>query len=738
MSDQYGFQEPRQSSAPEERGESLGALIGRYWALFRRFYWVLILTSIACVAAAYFWTDRQPRIYQATSKLIFHESRPNVFGKQFERVELVDPGGRWQFEQFWNTQKEVLGSKWFAQRVIEREGLLDAPGFLSPSVQQLDEDERMKRAVNTLQRVAVYSLQRDSRVGLVQVRFKDPELAASIADGISETYVEYIREFQTGGLRQLANWFDDYVSTKREELDESRSELQKYQRDNNILSHTFEDRREMAAEGLAAVSTQLRDVQARLFAEEALLNQLETMESRGDDLRALGDLVDNPALKRGLDRESELLERRAELKTRYLDAHPEVRAVDEQLEVVRRSIEEEIGRIRTAVANRAAVTRRNTANLQEEIERHKAEIAELNQIGFRYTEMRDSTETLRQHYETVLGRTNELDLNALYESEIIQILENADVPGAPISPQVPLNLAVGLLLGLFLGGSIMVLIDALDTTVKTEEHVTKYTTRPILGMLPAVNAGAVKGVEKFGDSALDTLTHTAPRSSFAEAIKTLRTNLMFMAPDNPPRVLLMTSPGPGEGKTLTSVNMAIALAQSGQRTLVIDSDMRRPRVHKALGMDNTVGLSEAITGERTYKEAVRPTGIENLEVMTCGPVPPNPSELLQTERFRKLVRDLREDYDRVIFDSPPLAAVADALVLSHSADVVLLILKFGQTRQELLRRSIEQLESIGAPFGGTVLNDIDENAGYGYAYYYRYRYDEPGDSGDSKGGKMAS
>src|SRR5690554_1616643 len=167
MSDQYGFQEPRQSNAPEERGESLGALIGRYWGLFRRFYWVLILTSIACVAAAYFWTERQPRIYQATSKLIFHESRPNVFGKQFERVELIDPGGRWQFEQFWNTQKEVLGSKWFAQRVIEREGLLDAPGFLPPSVQQLDEDERMKRAVNILQRVAVYSLQRDSRVGLV-------------------------------------------------------------------------------------------------------------------------------------------------------------------------------------------------------------------------------------------------------------------------------------------------------------------------------------------------------------------------------------------------------------------------------------------------------------------------------------------------------------------------------------------------------------------------------------------
>ncbi len=739
MTDQFGYPDQRAPRASDEGGESLGVLLARYWGLFKRFYWVLILTSIIGVAVAYAYTDRQTRIYQATSKLLFHESQPNVFGNQFERVEFVDPGGRWQFEQFWNTQREVLNSKWFTQRVVEREGLLDDPRFLPQNPDNpRSEEERREAGGRMLRGMTTYSLQRDSRVALVEVRFRDPELAAQIADGIAETYVEYIREFQSGGVQQLANWFDDYVSTQRGELDAAHAELQEYQRDHNILSLSYEDRRQMTTQALDAVSGRLREVEAELYAEEALLNQIRLMEEGGDNLRALGDLVDNPALKSSLSKENELKIERARLQSHYLDEHPRIREVDQQLEIVSNTISEEIGRIRSVVENRAAVTRRNADNLTAETERLKGEVAELNEVGFGYTQLRDSTDTLRQHYEAVLGRTTELDLNALYERDIIQVLENADIPGGPVSPQVPLNLAVGLLVGLFAGAGIMVLIDALDNTVKSHAHIGRFTDRPVLGTLPSVNKSALKGVETFGDSALDTLTHTAPRSSFAEGIKTLRTNLMFMAPDNPPEVLLMTSPGPGEGKTLTSINMAIALAQSGQKTLLIDSDMRRPRVHKALGLPNNAGLSDLITERCTIEEAVQkvPFPEENLEILTCGEIPPNPSELLHTEQFRRLVRELRERYDRVIFDSPPLAAVADALILSHSADAVLLILKFGQTRQELLGRSIEQLEAIGAPLVGSVLNDIDDTSTYGYAYYYRYRYDEPGD--EKPGEKMAS
>lgn len=737
MTEQFGYPQERASQPLDEGGESLGELLGRYWALLKRFYWILILTAMVGVTAAYLWTDQQPRIYQATSKLMFHESQPNVFGSQFEQVEFVDPGGRWQFEQFWNTQREVLSSSWFAQRVVEREGLADDPRFVPDDVG--DEQARIKAAVGRLQGATTYSLQRDSRVGLIEVRFTDPELAAQIANGVASTYVDYIREFQSGGMEQLANWFDDYVSTQREELDAAYAELQQYQQENNILSLSYEDRREMTRQALDAVSGRLRDVQADLYGEEALVEQIVAMEQTDDDLRALADLVENASLTRLFERQSTLEQERAQLAARYLDEHPRVREVDEQLAVVNEDIEAEIGRLRAAAENQVAVTRRNVEQLSAERDRLTQEVAELNDIGLDYTQMRESTDTLRQHYEAVLARTTELDLNALYEREIIQVLEDAEIPGAPVSPQVPLNLAVGLLLGLFVGGGIMVLIDALDNTVKSSDQIARATDRPILGTLPAVNKGALKGVQAYGESALDTLVHTAPRSSFAEGIKTLRTNLMFMAPDDPPKVLLMTSPGPGEGKTINSVNMAIALAQSGEKTLLIDSDMRRPRIHKATGVGNEVGLAQLIGGDANLEEAIQSCPFEGgPDVIACGPVPPNPSELLHTDRFRQVVAELRERYDRIIFDSPPLAAVADALILSHSVDAVLLILKFGQTRQELLARSVEQLEAIGAPLVGTVLNDIDDSGTYGYAYYYRYRYDEPGDGLGPGAERMAS
>ncbi len=731
MSEQFGYPEQSAPHPGSDSGEALGELLTRYWVLFKRFYWILILTAVAGVGVAYLWTDQQPRIYEATSKLLFHETQPNVFGSQFEEVEFIDPGGRFQFEEFWNTQREVLNSKWFVERVVDREGLADDPRVIGERAEdepELTEEQRRDRAISTVRGSTSYSLERDSRVALINVQVDDPELAAQIANGVANSYVDYIQEFQSGGMEQLSEWFDDYVSAQRQELDEAHRELQEYQQDHNILSLSYEDRRQMTGEALDSVSSRLRDVQAELYSQEALLNQIIEMEESEDDLRALGDLVDNETLSTSLERERQLQQDRARLGSRYLDDHPEVQEVDQQLEVVQESIDQEIDRIRSSIENRASVTRRNAQQLEAERQRLTEEIAELNDIGLQYHQLRDSTETMRQHYEAVLERTTELDLNALYEHEIIQVLEDAEVPGAPVSPQVPLNLAIGLLIGVFFGGAVMVFIDALDNTVKSHEHIAQYTDRPVLGTLPKVKTSTLKGVQVYGESALDTLTATARRSSFSEGIKTLRTNLMFMAPDDPPEVLLMTSPGPGEGKTLTSLNMAIALAQSGEKTVVIDSDMRRPRIHKAMGISNDVGLAQLITDDANLDDVIQsPPFDEAPDVIPCGPVPPNPSELLHTDRFRETVEMLRERYDRVVFDSPPLAAVSDALILSHSADAVLLILRFGQTRQELLDRSVEQLEAIGAPLAGTVLNDVDDSSGYGYAYYYRYRYEESDD-----------
>ncbi len=734
MADSPQFQEVH-APLPAADEITLGELVSHYWRLLRQYYWIILIAVVVCVAGAYFWTKHQPQIYQASSKIIFHQKRGSIMGRKMEQVQLIDPGGRWDFEMFWNTQKEVLQSRWFAERVVKREGLIERKGFLTPPAdgKPRTDKEKMKAAVERVLKVSDVRLQRDSRVGIVTVKTKDPQLSADIANATTEEYVSYTHEFQSGGLKQIVNWFDNYVSSKKQELEEAQLDLQKYKQKHNILSTSYEDRQNQSAQNMEAVGKQLNEVRGDLAREESLLEQIEQMQKKGEDLTAvsglLQDRISNGAhessVQAALQHRADLQEQLAKLKTRYLDSHPDVQEIKEQLDVVNKHIRSEIDRSISEVRNSVAALHKTEAKLEKQQATYKSQLLELSKLGVPYQQLKDRADNLQKLYETVLMRSSELNINSSYESKDIQVLEHADKPETPVSPVLPLNLAVGLLLGLGLGVGATVLIDSLDTTVKREDDIAQLTDKPILTTLPHLDGGVLRGLEVIGQSAADTITYTAPKSSYAEGIKTLRTNLTFMSPDNPPELMLVTSPGPSEGKTITSVNMAIAMAQSGLKTLLVDGDLRRPRIHKALGVDNKIGLSALVKGEAQLDAVTKETRIDGLYTVTCGDVPPNPSEMLHSEKFHEIADQMRDKYDRVIFDSPPLGAVSDALILSNLVDGMLLVIKFAKTRKEMLARSLDQLQGIGAPLMGVVLNEISRDAGgyyYGYKYYGRYSY----------------
>jgi capsular exopolysaccharide synthesis family protein len=734
--------ESRASVTSEAEGPPIGQLVARYTTLLKKYFWIALITGAVGGGAAWAWVKQQPRVYEAKSKLLFQQNAQNIFGKEIERVEMMSTGSRWQFEEFWNTQREVLQSRAFAEKVVRRGNLLQREGFVPTSDaagKALSEEERLKRAAAKVRGMMTVLQQPNSRVAIFTVRGTDPKLAALVASEYAHTYIDYTREFQSGGLSQLIQWFDGYVGSKRKELNDAQRALIDFKKERGILSVSYESRQNVTGATMEALIEQLNTVRMQLLAEDALLLQIKEMERRGEDLRAIGQLLDSAAMTAAIQREALLNERIAQLRgLGHLEKNRDVAASQAELDAVRKHISEEIARTKATVRNKVETLRRRESQLKRELESIKNDAIDLDTVGVEYSQLRDNADNLKKLYESVLGRSEELDINSMYESKIVELFEDSEVPGAPVSPNVPLVIVIGLVVGLALGVGVIVLIDVLDNTVRSEEHVLRYTSKPILAMLPKVDEEVFKEIPTAAAS-LDRISHIAPRSSFAEGIKTLRTNLMFMAPDNPPRLLLVTSPGPGEGKTMCSTNMAIALAQSGLRTLLVDTDLRRPRVHKAMSCPNKVGLIDVITGQSSIEDAVQTTEIENLFVLPCGAAPPNPAELLHTTRFRQIVRDLEGKYDRVIFDSPPLGAVSDALVLGHMVDAVLLILKFGQTRRELLRRSIEQLETVGAPFMGCVLNDIDaSNGGYGYSYYYYYRYDGAEDGGDHKKRKKGS
>jgi capsular exopolysaccharide synthesis family protein len=794
---------PHDPLSPPSEQESLGEIAVQYWQLLRQYYWVILLATIATTVGAYVFTQYQSEIYQAQSKIIFHQGQDNVFGRQIEKVDMMQTGDHWAFEQFWKTQKEVLESRWFAERVVKRAGLLGNDEFLPPlekgaeitdeerdliskareltdSLSYLDvvvnrmEDERKEKLSSLVDKEANLSSQADdqasddsetkqkleetrkelgklvkqahtdllrdaaskvqgnsriareseSRVGIISIKMSDAELASLVANEMADAYVDYTEEVQSSGLNKMTEWFDSYVKDKRKDLEAAQKKLQEFKRKNNILSFSYEDRQNLTASSMKKVNEQLLTVREKLASKEALLDQIREIETSDANQKAIADMVDNQSLTKLFEREAKLEQELSQLKTRYLDNHPEVQATSAELETVRENIDAEVERIKSSVENNVQVLRKNKTSLEKELSTLKEKIFRLNELGVQYTQLSDRVDNLKELYDTVLQRSSELDINSLYEQNDIEVLEHARAPETPTSPSLPMNLAAGLLAGIVLGGGTITLIEGLDDTIRSEADVEEFTDKPILAMLPRLKPGVLRGLQEIGESAADTITHTAPKSSFAEGIKTLRTNLTFMAPDDPPTTMLVTSPGPGEGKTLASTNTAIAMAQSGLDTLLVDTDLRKPRIHRALNLSKDPGMSGAIKGDYEVKDVTAETQIENLDVLTSGEVPPNPSELLHSERFGEIVETLRKEYDRVIFDSPPLAAVSDALILSQSVDGVLLILEFGKTRRGTFKRSLEQLHGIGAPLLGCVINEIDiDKTGYGYDYsYYRYSY----------------
>lgn len=730
--------------SPENEENSIGREIARYWRLLRKYYWVILLAAIATVGLTYVWTKNQPKVYSATSKIIFHQGKDNVLGKNIDQVQLLDPGNRWQFEQFWNSQKQVFQSRWFAERVVQREGLATNQKFLPPvkEGESRSRSEKKEAAIEKVLSVSNVGLAEESRVAEINVQMTDPELTKTVADGMAEAYVEYTKEFQSGGMESITSWFDSHVKEKRQELETAQSKLHKFKKKNNILSFSYEDRQNLTASNMESVNDELVKTRQELSAKRARLKQIKKMTQSEEEFQAVAELVDNKNLKETIKRKDKLEEKLARLETKYLPEHPKVKAASSELETIQNNIETQIRDIRASLQNRVEILERKKQDLEAQLSSHKDELFHLNELGVQYQQLKNRTENLRNVYETVLERASELDINSMYESNNIRVLEHAQTPEQPVSPNLPVNLALGLVLGLGLGTGTIFLIDALDTTIRSEEDITQYTDKPVLAMLPRLNESVLEGVEVIGESAADTITHTAPKSSFAEAVKTLRTNLTFMAPDSPPSSLLVTSPGPQEGKTVTSTNLAIAMAQAGQDTLLVDTDLRRPRIHKALGLEKEKGLSAAVAREdEPVEDMIQKSVVDNLSVLTAGEVPPNPSELLHSESFENIHEQLQGSFDRVIYDSPPLAAVSDALILSQLVDGALLITKFGSTRRETLRRGLEQLYGIGAPLLGAVINDMaPQGAGYGYDYsYYRYyQYEEETPRKDKEKPPLAS
>lgn len=724
-------------TAPEE-SRPLQLHIGDYVRILRKHVWLIVAILVAGILLGTGYLVRQPRIYRATGTLHIDTTPPEVLGSVKEVVDL-GAGDYWSNKEFYETQYRIISSRDVLERVVEREGLDRDAEFLG--VARIADPA--KRAEATAAADAVGILQASLRVDpvknsqLVEISIDDtdPERAAKLSNAVMDAYIERNLDRRMEGTRAASDWLGEQMGDLKTKLESSELALYNFKKDQDILSTSLEDRQNIISQRLVALNDSLNDVITRRVELESAVKEAEALRQKdaGNPLwaLALGKVLDSTvvsALRQDLiDQEKEV----ATLAERYLDKHPQRVVAEEKLQIVRARLATESQAVVEAMRSeyRAVVT--SEQRLKDLIEGVKAEAFELNKKEIDYKKLGREQSNNQRLYDLVLSRLKEADLTALLKANNIRKLEPALVPTAPIKPRPAMILFITLLLSSLAALGVAVLVEILDRTLKNEADVEQALGVPFLGMVPSINAAGARRRDRDDDPSRDLFVFNNPKSAAAECCRAIRTNLLFMSPDRELKRIAVTSSGPQEGKTTTCINVGVAMAQAGSRVLLIDTDMRRPRLHRAFGLSNEIGLSTVVVGETPVGSAIKTTDVPNLFVLPCGPVPPNPAELLHTERFREVLAQLGEQFDRLVFDTPPLIAVADAAVLSTAVDGVMLVTRFRKTTRDVARRVLRSLRDVNAPVLGAVMNDVDlESREYGYYYYrrYGYYYSEGGES----------
>jgi capsular exopolysaccharide synthesis family protein len=729
------------SSPAESPGIDLMRL---YTALLRR-AWIVVVIFTIVVSGVSVWTFHQRAIYRAEATVVIDYNAPQVLKNVPEVVEL---GGTnlWSGQEYFETQYKVIKSRMLAEKVVARLGLDHDLDFLGidPNLPPEARAAALK-AVDPIGRV-IESITvlpaRNSRVVVIGVEDWNPQRAADLANAIAGEFIEQNVDQRITQSQGASDFLSVQITQHRKELEASEKALYQFKDDHDVLSTSLEARQNISSERLVAISDSLTKTALRRVELEArrdsLKELLQEASARNGEFKAeaFRPVTDNLLINDYKREYFRLQNERAEIADRYLADHPKRVALDERIAKVKANIATTTQNVLDASESEYREVLDQEKRLRVLLEESKQEALAVNKLELEYERLKREKEQNLQIYEQMLKRQKEVDISALLRTNNIHMLDAALVPKSIAHPHRGQNILIGVLIGLILGCGLVILLELLDNTVKSQEDVENGLGIPLLGILPSIASGAGAAAQLTtpeGTVLRDLYVSRSPNSSVSECARSIRTSLLFASPDRPFKVLLVVSTGPREGKTTTAISIGTTMAQGGNRVLVIDGDLRRPRLHKTFGVSSTVGLSTLILGESTIEQSVKSTEIEGLFVLSAGPVPPNPAELLQSERFSEVLRGLSDRYDRVIIDSPPVGVVTDALVMSARADGLVMVLRSGLTPKKVALRGRRALLDVKAHIYGAVLNDVDLASRAGqYYYYYRYGY-YPSEYGSSGG-----
>lgn len=722
----------------DDRGRNLREYLH---VLLKRKWWVIATFSIISLAGALYTFTRTP-IFRTSATLQITQDNPGSQVSVDEKLSKLT--GSDSVEKFQQTQYKILQSWSLAQRVFQALNLKDKPDF------QALKEKNPEKTEAQLEEAMVGLLMKNIEVTpvknsyLVEVAFKSPDrsLPQKVVNAIADEYMYLSIDRRNESFALVRKWLDKQLKEMGAKVQEAQKKLYKFGQKTDI--YTLDDKENVIVQKFIDLSGLLTKAQAEKMAKEAQYQQIKT---KGPDAPLI---VNNPLVA---SLRQQLVAQQAKVSAMqkvFRGEHPDLLAERANLAELQGRLKAEIQRLQESVKADYEAAKRTETLLSDSFADQKKQMAKLQDNLTDFQILKRDAQTNEQLYQALLARVKEANIAGTMVPSNVAIIDPGRLPDNPFKPKNSRDLALAMVLGLTLGVGLAFLMEHLDDSIKSLDDLEKACSLPSLGAVPRLsNNGNGRlslsrpkkskwtGIWRYlpqvqhgdqGSTAIadrDLIVYKQPKSHITEAIRHIHTSLMLSSSGQPPVAIMLTSANPNEGKTMLCANLAQAYALNDRQAVLIDCDLRKPRLHQIFQMDSQPGLSNYLTGSASLEDILRPTAIPNLTLISSGTRPPSPANLLDSEIFKELITQLRQQFRHIIIDTPPVLGFADARSISVLVDGVLLVTKYNSTHKSASRQAHQLLSQVHAPILGAVLNYVGAHGqtygGY-YYYYHHYKY----------------
>ncbi len=614
-----------------------------------------------------------------------------------------------------NTQIKIIESSTLIRRVADRLKGSDLKAFLAPFERAGIPESEAAFVQNTIARNRKVVPQRLTLVVIVSYQHPDPAVAAKVANLFVEEYMKYNKGVRDADLSKAVDDLQSTVEEQRRKVDQLAHKLQAYKERNKTVS--LDQRKDIVSESLKVANLEAQKAGISLQAAESRLNQIREYRAKSQDLTGLAFISESKLVQ---DLQQQLAARTIEiskLKERYRDGHPDMKQARKSFDQTRLELERAIASISEQVQSEYNSSLANLKARQEELGNQKTESLQLESLAVEYTQIEREYLTQNQILQGIVARKTETTMTSTFATQNARLVDQA-VPSPenkPISPNVPLNLGLGVVGGLGLGLALAFFVAFIDDRVKSAYDIEGVLGLPLIGIVPEV--------KRLDANERATVVSSNADRQVAEAFRTLHSSLRLKDESKNAKAFLTTSTVPGEGKSFLTTNLAMTFAAHGEKVVIVDCDLRKPNVHKSLGLENSRGVIDIVSGRYSLDEVTVKNFQPNLDVVVAGGRAKNPTQILNSKGFEQLIAELRKRYDRVFIDTPPLAAVSDALIILPLVDGSLFTIFFNKVRRKAAQFSAKSLLEANVPNFGAILNGLNlAVSGYYYAQYYDKSY----------------